>query len=489
MTAEPGSVADPAGWPGGAEAIASPAAGHGPRRGLGPLGRRLLAAFVAVALSSVLVLSLAALVGTGQGLAAAQRAERTQLADRAAALVAEAYLAAEGWRGADLAPARAAADAAGARLVVTGAGGEPVRPGHGGPGMHHVAGAPDVSAPVVVGGERVGTVHLSFSGGSFSGGVPAGRTVAWSWVAVAGAVALLVALAASWFVTRRLTTPLVTLAGAARRFAAGDRGARAGVRAPGELGEVVRAFDGMADQVVHTEAVRRRLAADVAHELRTPLAGLRAGLEEVRDGLAPADPARLAALHDQALRLGRVVEDLSQLASAEAAAFSLRRTEVDLAELVGAAVAAQEPMLRAAGLSVHRDLRGPVPVRVDADRIHQAVVNLLTNAARYCRPGDRVAVRVSQVDGAAVVVVSDTGPGIAADDLPHVFQRFRRGRGAERVSGSGIGLAVVRELVTAHGGTVTAASPPGAGARFTIRLPLHPVSTPATPVLHRPEGS
>jgi two-component system sensor histidine kinase BaeS len=436
--------------------------------GLGPLGRRLLAAFVAVALSSVVVLTLAALIGTDQGLITAQRAEREQAAARAAELAGEAYAAAGGWAGADLAPAQAVADAAGAQLVVRDQDATMIWPGRGmgGPGTHH-ASAGGVTAPVMVAGDQVGAAWLGF-GSTVSGG----RGVAWSWVAGAAAVALVVALAASWFVSRRLAEPLVRLARAAGRFAAGDRAARSEVRAPGELGAVARAFDTMADEVVRADTVRRRLAADVAHELRTPLAGLQAGLEELRDGLASPEPARLASLHDQALRLGRVVDDLSDLAAAESAALSLRLADADLAALVGAAVAAQQPTLRAAGLAVATDLPGPVPVRVDADRIHQAVVNLLANAARYCRPGDRVSVCVSAVDDAGVVEVADTGPGIAPEDLPHVFQRLWRGSGSGAVTGSGIGLAVVRELVGAHGGTVAVDSAPGAGARFTIRLPL-----------------
>jgi two-component system sensor histidine kinase BaeS len=432
---------------------------------LGPLGRRLLAAFVAVALSAVVVLSLAALVGTDQGLVAARAADRQEVADRAAGLAAAAYAAAGGWPDADLAPAQAVADAAGADLEVRGRNAEPVRGPGRGMMAHH--GQDQVSAPVVVDGSQVGTASLRFTSGAGTGG----RTVAWSWVAAAAAVALLVAVVASWLVARRLARPLARLASAAHRFAAGDRTVRSGITGPGEFGEVARAFDTMADEVVRAEQVRRQLAADVAHELRTPLAGLQAGLEEVRDGLAEPDAARLASLHDQALRLGRVVGDLAELSAAESAALSLHLADVDLAELAASVVAAQEPMLRAAGLDVASDLPGPVPVRVDADRIHQAVVNLLANAARYCRPGDRVSVRVSTMDSAAMVEVADTGPGIAPADLPHVFQRLRRGSGSQTVAGSGIGLAVVRELVTAHGGTVTVDSAPGAGARFTIRLP------------------
>src|SRR6266545_1975313 len=405
----------------------------------GPLGRRLLAAFVLVALSSVAVLTVAALIGTDRGLTSAHRSERQQAAGRVAAAAGTAYTDANGWAGADLSTASAIADAAVARLVVRDTAGSTVWPGRGmGPGMGgmHPDGGGVVDAPVVVGGQRVGTVRLSFATAATGG-----RTVAWSWVIGAALVALAAALAVSGYVSRRMTRPLLALAAAARRF-----------------------------------------AADVAHELRTPLAALQAGLEELRDGLRNPDTPRLAALHDQTLRLGRVVQDLADLSAAESAALSLRPADTDLAEVAHAALAAQRPQLDAAGLRLDADLATPVPVRADPDRIHQAIGNLLANAVRYCRPGDRVTVRAHPEDGSAVLTVADTGPGIPADDLPHVFDRPWRGQDARSVAGSGIGLAVVRELVTAHGGTVTAQSPPGGGTTVTIRLPGPAAGTgPAAP--------
>ncbi|HEX6336150.1 MAG TPA: HAMP domain-containing sensor histidine kinase [Jiangellaceae bacterium] len=451
------------------------------RRALGPLGRRLLAAFVIVALSSVAVLTAAALIGTDRGVATVQHEERQQVAERAADAAADAYAAAGGWSEADLGPVAAVASAADARLVVRDAAGAVVSTtmptGGRGHGANHgadrsadwVAGQPGAQADVVVDDQLVGTVQLtSLSVAAAS----SGRTVAWWWVAGAAVVALAIALGVSWYVSRRLTTPLAALAGAARTFAGGDRSARVGMRPPGELGEVAAAFDSMADEVAATEAVRRRQAADLAHELRTPLAGLQAGLEELRDGLDEPDPARLAGLHDQALRLGRVVDDLSQLASAEAASTSLQLTDLDLAAAVARTVDSQEPQLRAAGLTVGRQISSPVPVRADPDRIHQVVVNVLTNAARFCRPGDRVTVRVFSDGGRGVVEVADTGPGIAAADVPHVFERRWRGRNSGGIAGSGIGLAVVRELVEAHRGTVSVDSDPGHGTTFTITIPL-----------------
>ena len=457
----------------------------GERRPLaGPLGRRLLAAFVLVALSSVAVLTVAALVGTDRGLASAQRTERQQAASRVATAAGDAYARVQGWPSADLSAASAIADAAGARLVIRDGAGTTVWSGRGmGPGMgsmHTDAPGGTVEVPVVVAGQAVGTVRLGFPTASTGG-----RAVAWSWVIGAAVVALAAALAVSGYVSRRLARPLVALAGAARRFAAGDRTARARVDAPGELGEVAHAFDAMADEVVGAETVRRRLAADVAHELRTPLAALQAGLEELRDGLGEPDTPRLAALHDQSLRLGRVVQDLADLSAAESAALSLHPVDTDLAEVARAALAAQRPQLDAADLRVEADLASAVPVRADPDRVHQAVANLLANAVRYCRPGDRVTVRAHVEDGSAVLEVADTGPGIPADELPYVFDRLWRGHRARSVAGSGIGLAVVRELVTAHGGTVTATSPPGGGTAVTIRLPR---AVPGQPGLSRRSG-
>ncbi|NEE00617.1 HAMP domain-containing sensor histidine kinase [Phytoactinopolyspora halotolerans] len=363
---------------------------------LGPLGRRLLVAFILVAVAAVAVLTLAALIGADLGLTEAGRQMR--------------HMAGHSGEMADMVGAAAVAD---------------------------------------------------------------GRVVAWWWIGVAAVVALAVAVGMSWFVSRRLTTPLIALAGAARAFASGDRSARVGLRGPGELGDVAEAFDGMADDLARAEAARRRMTSDVAHELRTPLTALQAQLEELRDGYAEPDAGCLSRLHDQALRLGRVVDDLATLAAAESAALSLERTVVDLGVLAADALAAHRSQLRSAGLDVRPDITGPVPVYGDPDRLHQAIGNLLANAARYCRPGDRVSVYAGVEAGDAVIRVADTGPGIPAEDQPHVFDRWWTARHGTAAPGSGIGLAVVREVVTAHGGTVHVESASGEGSTFTIAVPLH----------------
>lgn len=448
------------------------------RFGLGPLGRRLLLAFILVAGSSVLVLTGAALIGVESGVQVAQQADRERIAESAAAAAADAYRQAGGWEQADLSRTTAIAEAASARLAVLDAGGATIQTTgtSGGPGTGAGSGRGQgiVTVPIIVDTLQVGTIRMNF------GGTAGTRVldVAWTWIAVAAAVALLMALGASWLVTRLLVRPIRAMTDAARSFTAGDREARATVAAPGELGDLAVAFNGMADAVVRSDRDRRNLTADVAHELRTPLAALQAGLEELRDGLVQPTPEGLAGLHDQSLRLGRVVTDLAELSAAETAGLSLRLAPVDLARVARDALMLQEPQLRAAGLNVVVDLGTPAVVRADADRLHQAVGNLLANAARYCRPGDSVTLAVALDAGKAVLRVSDSGPGIPEDELPHIFDRLWRGRAAEQVAGSGIGLALVREIVTSHGGTVEAASAPGEGTTITIRLPGTPDAAP-----------
>ena len=449
------------------------------RLGLGPLGRRLLFAFVLVAVSSVLVLTVAALIGVGQGFQLAAQVDHDKAAAAAAAAAGEAYQKASGWDGADLTRTSAVAAAAGAKLFVLNATGAPVGTPSGaghvgqgqsqglGKGVGPVGGEGVANAPVVDVGARVGTVRLVFETGTGN----RARDVAWWWITVAAVVALLIALLASWVVTRLIARPIQAMTSATRAFTEGDRQARAGVHGPGELGELARAFDSMADTVARSERDRRNLTADVAHELRTPLAALQAGLEELRDGLVEPTPQGLAGLHDQSLRLGRVVSDLAELSAVEASDVPVRRAEVDLTQVARDELAVRGSHLRAAGLAVGSRLDGPVLVRGDSDRLHQAMGNLLANAARYCRAGDEVTVVVRSEADQAVLVVVDSGPGIPADELPHVFDRLWRGSAAKQVAGSGIGLAVAREIVVAHGGTIEAVSPDGAGTTVTIRLP------------------
>lgn len=439
--------------------------------GLGPLGRRFLAAFVAVALGAVVLVTAAGLVGTDRGLSSQSDIQRAAVAERVAGAAADAYTAAGGWDGADLRAAEDAAEGGGAVLFVRDAGGTVLWPedgrGHMGgmQGMGMAAGA--ITDDVVVDGEVVGEVVLGF--GPMAD--PAGRPVAWAWIIVAGVAALLLALVAAWFVSRQLSRPVAALTAAARSFAAGERDAVVRERGAGELAELADAFEDAVAAVRRAEGSRARMAADVAHELRTPLAALQAGLEELRDGLAPADPAALARLHDQALRVSRIVGDLDALFAAEGATRGVRSDPVELVGLVRAEVDARAAQLRVADIDVRVELPAQeVWVRGDTERLHQVLGNLLENCVRHCRPGDAVLVAVAP-GARPVLTVADTGPGIAPDDLPHVFDRFWRGARQEGLPGSGIGLAVVRSLVEAMHGEVAVDSDGASGTTFTLSLP------------------
>jgi two-component system sensor histidine kinase BaeS len=448
------------------------------RRGLGPLGRRLLAAFALVSVVSVALLVVAAQQAVERGLSAVRDGGKWAIAQDLAHRAAGAFDAADGWADADLGGVLDAATDAGVAVAVVDADGAVVvrSTSSSGLGPGRLAAGSAGSGPratVTVGGVEVGEVVVG-------GGPPSdawvaaraearGRDLAWSWILAAALASLAFAVLAAWFVTRALTRPLTSLAGVAHRFAAGERGVRAEESAAGELGELARGFNDAAESVERSAAQRRQMAADVAHELRTPLAALQAGLEEVRDGLVPADVATLTRLHDQSVRLGRVVDDLRLLAAPGDEPIGMVNGRVDLARVVADELSAREPELRAAGLAVREVDLAPVQVVADADRMHQVVGNVLANCARHCRPGDAVDVLVARAGADALVRVSDTGPGIAQQDLTRVFDRYWRGP-TGGVGGSGLGLAVVREIVTAHHGTADVAST-GGGTVVTIRLP------------------
>ncbi len=470
--------------------------GHAGRghAGLGPLGRRLVLAFSLVSLVAVVLLVVAAQRAVERGLSIAAAGGRWGVAQDLAEEAATAYADAGAWDDADLAGVLETAadygvgvvirDAVGAVVLDTG-GQEDADAGAGqgaGYGRGSGAGAGfdagGITVSVSVDGEEVGSVALVGSQDAQARAEAQGRDVAWSWILGAAAAALGFAVLAGWFVTRRLTGPLEELTATARAFASGDRDARAEVTGTGEIADVARGFNDAVESAERSAAQRRQMAADVAHELRTPLAALQAGLEEVRDGLVPADAETLTRLHDQAIRLGRVVGDLSLLASPQDAAPGLATGRADLARIVADELAAREPELSAAGITLREVSLEPVEVLADADRLHQVTGNLLANVARHGRPGDTVDVAVRRAAGSAVLRVADTGPGIPAESLPRVFDRYWRGK-HNGVTGSGLGLAVVREIVMAHGGTVEVTSPDGAGTTVLVRLPaLAPAPVP-----------
>lgn len=284
-----------------------------------------------------------------------------------------------------------------------------------------------------------------------------------------GIVAALAALGLGAVLARRATAPARELTEAARAFTAGDRDRRVDVGSDDEMGEMARSFNLMADRIDEEDRLRRSFAADVAHELRTPLAILRSQIEAIQDGVVEPTSLAMASLHEEALRLGRLVADLETLASAEAAGFALERRRVDLAPLLADTAHDFAGPFESAGVSLETRLR-PVEVHADATRIRQVATNLLSNALKFTPSGGSVVLELDGDDAGVWIRVRDTGPGIPPDELPRVFERFFRGRSG-RARGSGIGLTVARELVLAHGGEIAAECPSEGGTVFTVRLP------------------
>lgn len=285
-----------------------------------------------------------------------------------------------------------------------------------------------------------------------------------------GALASIVLLIAA---ASRLLSPLRHLTEATRRLAGGDLATRVPVGGASEVAALAESFNGMAASLERAETARRRMVSDVAHELRTPLTNLRCRLEAMQDGLAPADPAALGALHEETLRLARLVEDLQLLSLADAGRLELVRRPADVRELAARALEAAAARAAAAGVTLALDSPGPAGAECDEGRVSQVLHVLLDNAIVHTPAGGTVTVAVAARGGHVELEVRDGGPGIAPEHLPRVFERFWRAdaaRSRER-GGAGLGLAIARELVELHGGEIAAASPPGAGACFRVRLP------------------
>lgn len=313
--------------------------------------------------------------------------------------------------------------------------------------------------------------------------------------------ALLVAVCASLWVTRRVAGPVSALARAAEDVADGRYAVhvpRAGLGR--EFDMLAGSFVTMAARLDGVEATRRRLLGDLAHEMRTPVATLDAYLEGIEDGVATLDPATIGMLRSQTRRLARLSEDVASVSRAEEHQLDLHTVLVSPAHLVSAAAAAAADRYAAAGVALRTQVPPGLPeVDVDLDRLGQVLGNLLDNALRHTPAGGAVTIACTPVTfdetgggastGAVQLTVTDTGAGISPAHLPHVFERFYRVDAARDRAhgGSGIGLAIVKAVVEAHGGRVTARSPgPGAGATFQIVLPVAGENGSALPVRSSP---
>ena len=268
---------------------------------------------------------------------------------------------------------------------------------------------------------------------------------------------------------RRMAAPIGDVMEAADRVAGGDYATRVQVRGPGEVGRLASSFNQMTERLQANETQRRALLADVAHELRTPLSVIRGNVEGMLDGVYPPDEAHLGPVLEETAVMARLLDDLQTLSTAEAGVLRLHRERIDPAALAEDAAAAFRSRADRAGVGLDCRAAGPVPeVDVDPVRIGEVLANLLTNAIRHTPSGGAVRVVVEPAPGGVAFTVADTGPGIDARDLPHVFDRFVKSADS---GGAGLGLAIARSLVEAHGGRITAASAPGQGTTMRFVVP------------------
>lgn len=293
----------------------------------------------------------------------------------------------------------------------------------------------------------------------------------WGAAAVGAAVALVLGLA----LLRGITQPLKRLAAATRRIAEGNLSERVEATSNDAIGRLVESFNDMAASLERATDNQKQLIADISHELRSPITVLRSSLEAMLDHLVEPDEQHIAALHSRVLLTSRLVDDLQQLALADAGRLPIDRQAVDLGALVELVVEMIGVQLEDAGISLETRLAaGLPPVRGDRHRIEQALLNLLSNALRHTPAGGTISIRVHLADQEAVVSVCDTGPGVAEQDMPYVFDRFYRADASRdrETGGSGLGLAIAKALIEAHEGRIWVENRRRGGACFRFALPV-----------------
>lgn len=306
----------------------------------------------------------------------------------------------------------------------------------------------------------------------------------------AGGTALVAAVTVSIFVSRRVVNPIRQMMQASRHIAAGHYRERVEVTSQDELGQLARSFNQMAATLEQTEAMRRDLIGNVAHELRTPLASIKGYMEGLMDGVLPAKPDTYQQVYREADRLQRLVNDLQELSRVEAGAFELNCRPLDLTELIRQTANRLCPQFEEKEVALKLELPASLPaVLADEDRVSQILLNLVGNALQYTPGGGKVVITAgmasphhipaehSRNENQLLITIRDNGIGLAPEHLPHLFTRFYRvDKSRSRAGGgSGIGLTITRHLVEAHGGHIWAESAgEGQGSTFGFTLPITP---------------
>lgn len=350
---------------------------------------------------------------------------------------------------------------------------------------NHVAGPPSGVAgpegqvhlaPIVVDGVPIGVVRVwpLVEEGRFADVDIRFRESSFEALGLAAVIAVIAASIAGAGFAITFLRPIDKITETAEALRAGNQSARTGFTGDDAIGALGKTLDEMADAIEADRNLERRLTADVAHELRTPLQAIQATVEAMQDGIYPADEEHLQIVRNETVRLSRLTDGILELTKLERGSVALRFERIDAAGPVGAAVDFHRFLFEAAGIGLAEQVETGVFVQADSDRLTQAVSNLLSNAIRYSPDGGQVNVAVRREDGSAVIEVADTGIGIAEKDINKVFSRFWRADEArDRESGGlGIGLAIVKEIVKRHGGRVCAIRREGGGTVFRIEIPL-----------------
>ena len=287
---------------------------------------------------------------------------------------------------------------------------------------------------------------------------------------------LLLAAALAYPLSRRLVRPVRDFQDVARRLAAGDFSARVPAHGGDELARLGQDINALATALERNEQARRRWAADISHELRTPIALLRAELEALQDGVRPFDREALDALHGDMVRLSRLVDDLYELTTTDMGALGYRFTATDVAEILGGDVEAFTRAFHEAGLTLEfvEALGEPLVIQADAQRLSQLFRNLLGNSLKYTDAGGGLWIQLGRASGALVIDFQDSAPAVPAESLPRLFERLYRVEESRsrHTGGAGLGLAIARNVVEAHGGTIIADAAPQGGLWLRVTLPL-----------------
>ena len=345
----------------------------------------------------------------------------------------------------------------------SGQAGQTIRGGMGnGYGMHHG----------MMGGGMMGGMHRQMMLGAAERNFVESYHESLWWI---GFLFAGIGLAVSYFLSGNITKPLRQLSSAAEKIRQGDLKQVAPVETQAEVGQLATVFNQMSAELAATESNRQELLANIAHELKTPLAILQGHLESMLDGVEEPEPDKLFSMQEEVMRLTRLVGDLRDLSLAQVHKLELHLQPLDVSEKTRRAADMLEPMLEEKHLQFKRQLAENLPeLSLDPDRLNQILYNLITNAIRYTTPGTTITLQTEKTDKGVRLTVADEGPGIAPEDLPHVFEQFYRGdKSRNRASGgSGIGLSLAKSFVEAQGGTIHAENRKTGGAAFIVEFPL-----------------